>query len=57
MHPMVEADFSLEELLSFIETRKPGPFWKSLGKAFKQDKNKVKKKGVFGVPLDLIIDR
>lgn len=58
MHPLVEQEFSLEELLSFIEARKPATFWKNLGKAFKNDKNKsVKKKGVFGVPLEIIIDR
>jgi hypothetical protein len=58
MHPVVEQDFTLEELLSFIESRKPATFWKNLGKAFKNDKSKaVKKKGVFGVPLEVIIDR
>ena len=58
MHPMVEHEFTLEELLSFIEPRKQATFWKNLGKAFKNDKNKnVKKKGVFGVPLEIIIDR
>lgn len=58
MHPLVEQEVSLEELLSFIEARKPGTFWKNLGKAFKNDKSKgTKKKGVFGVPLDVIIER
>jgi len=58
MHPMVESDFSLEELLGFIESRKPANFWKNIGKAFKADGRKnVKKKGVFGVPLDVIVDR
>ncbi|KAM0343364.1 hypothetical protein ACHAPU_008685 [Fusarium lateritium] len=58
MQPMVEQEFSLEELLSFIESRKQATFWKNLGKAFKNDKNKsVKKKGVFGVPLEIIIER
>ncbi|KOS20247.1 Rho-type GTPase-activating protein 1 [Escovopsis weberi] len=57
MHPMVEQEFTLEELLSFIESRKQ-TFWKNLGKAFKNDKSKnVKKKGVFGVPLEIIIER
>jgi hypothetical protein len=55
---MIEQEFSLDELLSFIESRKQSPFWKHIGKAFKNDKSKnVKKKGVFGVPLDMIIDR
>ena len=58
MQPMIEQEFSLEELLSFIESKKQATFWKNLGKAFKNDKNsKVKKKGVFGVPLEIIIDR
>ncbi|KAI5466678.1 hypothetical protein BGZ63DRAFT_4880 [Mariannaea sp. PMI_226] len=58
MQPMVEQEFNLDELLGFIESRKQATFWKNLGKAFKNDKNKnVKKKGVFGVPLDIIIER
>ncbi|KAL2178530.1 uncharacterized protein P884DRAFT_268537 [Thermothelomyces heterothallicus CBS 202.75] len=58
MHPMVESEFTLEELLSFIESRKPPNFWKNIGKAFKNDGRKnVKKKGVFGVPLEVIIER
>ncbi|KAK5654995.1 hypothetical protein OQA88_6754 [Cercophora sp. LCS_1] len=58
MHPMVEQEFTLEELLSFIESRKPANFWKNIGKAFKNDGRKnVKKKGVFGVPLDVIVER
>jgi len=58
MHPMVEDDFTLEELLSFIESRKPPTFWKNIGKAFKNDGRKnVKKKGVFGVPLEVIVER
>ena len=58
MQPMVEQEFSLDELLSFIESRKQATFWKNLGKAFKNDKSKnVKKKGVFGVPLEVINER
>lgn len=58
MHPLVEHEFSLDELLNFIESRKQPTFWKNLGKAFKNDKNKnVKKKGIFGVPLEIIIER
>lgn len=58
MHPMVESEFTLEELLGLIESRKPATFWKNIGKAFKNDgKKNVKKKGVFGVPLELIIER
>ncbi|KAL8295384.1 hypothetical protein RB600_001054 [Gaeumannomyces tritici] len=58
MHPMLETEFSLEELLGFIESRKPATFWNKFGKAFKNEgKKNVKKKGVFGVPLEIIIDR
>ena len=58
MQPMIEQEFTLDELLGFIESRKQQPFWKNLGKAFKNDKNKnVKKKGVFGVPLEIILER
>lgn len=58
MQPMIEQEFSLDELLTFIESRKQATFWKNLGKAFKNDKNKnVKKKGIFGVPLEIIIER
>ncbi|KAL2134762.1 hypothetical protein VTI74DRAFT_10918 [Chaetomium olivicolor] len=58
MHPMVESEFTLEELLGLIESKKPATFWKNIGKAFKNDGRKnVKKKGVFGVPLEVIIER
>lgn len=58
MHPLLEQEFSLDELLTFIESRKQPTFWKNLGKAFKNDKSKnVKKKGVFGVPLEIILER
>ena len=57
MQPMLEGHFTMEELLNLIETRKP-TFWNKMGKAFKNDGKKGgKKKGVFGVPLELIIDR
>jgi len=57
MQPMLEGHFTMEELLNLIETRKP-TFWGKMGKAFKNDGKKGgKKKGVFGVPLEAIIDR
>ncbi|KAG0647994.1 Rho-type GTPase-activating 1 [Hyphodiscus hymeniophilus] len=57
MQPILEGHFTMEELLNLIETRKP-TFWNKMGKAFKNDGKKGgKKKGVFGVPLDIIIDR
>lgn len=58
MHPMVESEFTLEELLGFIESKKPATFWNKFGKAFQKDgKKAVKKKGAFGVPLEVVIER
>ena len=57
MEPLLEGHYNLEELLQLIETRKP-TFWGKFGKAFKNDKPKGgKKKGVFGVPLDALVER
>ncbi|TVY48650.1 Rho-type GTPase-activating protein [Lachnellula occidentalis] len=57
MQPMLEGHFTMEELLNLIETRKP-TFWNKMGKAFKNDAKKgSKKKGVFGVPLEQIIEK
>lgn len=58
MQPMIIREFTTDELLGFIESKKQATFWKNLGKAFKNDKNKAqKKKGVFGVALEAIIER
>jgi hypothetical protein len=57
MQPLLEGHFTLEELLGLIESRK-STFWNKLGKAFQKDSVKGgKKKGVFGVPLEVIIER
>ncbi|RKF54293.1 Rho-type GTPase-activating protein 1 [Golovinomyces cichoracearum] len=57
MQPILDGYFTMEELLNLIETRKP-TFWNKMGKAFKNDGKKGgKKKGVFGVPLEIIIER
>ncbi|EHK99503.1 putative Rho-type GTPase-activating protein 1 [Glarea lozoyensis 74030] len=57
MQPLLDGHFTMEELLNLIETRKP-TFWNKMGKAFKNDGKKGgKKKGVFGVPLETIIER
>lgn len=57
MQPLLEGYYTLEELLGLIETRKP-TFWGKFGKAFKNDKNRSgKKKGVFGVSLDTLVER
>lgn len=59
MQPMLEGHFTMEELLNLIESRKPTSIWNKMGKAFKGNDGKKggKKKGVFGVPLDVIIER
>ena len=45
----------LDDLIEFIETRK-NTFW---GKLFKggKDKKEIKKKGVFGIPLEILVER
>lgn len=45
----------LDDLIEFIETRK-NTFWGKLFKGGKDDK-KIKKKGVFGIPLDILVER
>ncbi len=57
MEPLMEGHFNMEELLGLIESRKP-TFWDKFGKAFKNDRARGgKKKGVFGVPLDTLVER
>lgn len=58
MEPLLEGHFNQEELLDLIETKRP-TFWGRFGKAFKNDGKtpKGKKKGVFGVALDQLIER
>ncbi|MCJ1314505.1 hypothetical protein MMC25_008187 [Agyrium rufum] len=57
MQPLLEGHFNLEELLGLIESRKP-TFWNKFGRAFKNDKAKAsKKKGVFGVGLETLVER
>lgn len=57
MQPLLEGHFTLDDLLGLIESRKPN-FWNRFGKAFKNDKAKGgKKKGVFGVSLDTLIEK
>ncbi|KAF8909401.1 hypothetical protein CPB84DRAFT_1516605 [Gymnopilus junonius] len=45
--------FDLDEILEMVETKKSG-FWNKL---FKGDKKNVKKKGVFSVPLELLVEK
>ena len=58
MEPLLEGHYNLEDLLNLIETRKP-TFWGKFGKAFqKNDRPKGgKRKGVFGIPLDVLVER
>lgn len=57
MEPLLEGYFTLEELLSLIESRKPS-IWNVFGRAFNKDPKKGgKKKGVFGVALDVLVDK
>ncbi|KAJ5091097.1 hypothetical protein NUU61_005967 [Penicillium alfredii] len=56
MEPLVEGYFNMEELLSLIETRKP-TIWNIFGRAFKDNKKGGKKKGVFGVGLDYLVEK
>jgi len=47
----------LDELLELIETRK-GTIWEKFGKAFRgSEKKNVKKKGVFGIPIEVLVER
>ncbi|KAJ6493669.1 hypothetical protein C8R47DRAFT_975284 [Mycena vitilis] len=46
--------FDLDEMIELVETKKSG-FWNKLFKA--GDKKNVKKKGVFGVPLEFLVER
>jgi len=55
MQPLLEGDFTLEELLGLIETRKP-TFWGKVSRALRND-GKTKKKGIFGVPLEVLVER
>lgn len=58
MQPLLEGHFNLEDLLSLIESRKQPTFWGKFGRAFKNDKAKAgKKKGVFGVSLETLVER
>lgn len=57
IEPLIEGYYNQEELLDLIETRKP-TFWGKFSKAFKNDgKKSWKKKGVFGVSLDQIVEK
>lgn len=57
MEPLLEGHFNLEELLSLIESRKP-TVWNLFGRAFNKEGKKVgKKKGIFGVSLNILVEK
>ena len=58
MEPLLEGHFNQEELLDLIETKRP-TFWSKFGKAFapKEKKQKGPKNGIFGVPLEQLLER
>ncbi|EEB08499.1 rho-type GTPase activating protein Rga1 [Schizosaccharomyces japonicus yFS275] len=59
LHPLVKDYYSLDELMEMSDLRK-GRFWEKFGKAFKSrdsDRKNMRKKGVFGVPLDVLVER
>lgn len=58
MEPLLEGHFNQEELLDLIETKRP-TFWSKFGKAFapKEKKTKGKNTGIFGVPLEQLLER
>ena len=57
MGPLLEGHFNLEDLLGLIEPKRP-TFWGKFGRAFKNDKARAgKKKGVFGVALDQLVEK
>ncbi|KAJ5273667.1 hypothetical protein N7478_008792 [Penicillium angulare] len=56
MEPLLEGQFNMEELLSLIESRKP-TVWNIFGRAFKDNKKTGKKKGIFGVSLDYLVEK
>ena len=63
MEPLLEGAFNQEQLLEMIETKRTPTFWGKFGKAFgtkepgQKKQHHSKKKGVFGVPLDQIVER
>ncbi|BGP48100.1 Rho-type GTPase activating protein Rga1 [Rhodotorula kratochvilovae] len=46
----------LDELLEIIDARK-NTFWGKLFKGGREEKKSVKKKGVFGIPLEVLVER
>ena len=54
--PTFRDTISLEDLLDLIEAKKNN-FWGKLFKGTGKEKEKIKKKGVFAVPLEILVER
>ncbi|KAF2400510.1 RhoGAP-domain-containing protein [Trichodelitschia bisporula] len=57
MEPLLDNQFTQQELLDLIETKKSPTFWDRFGKAFKNEKGGNKKKGIFGKSLEYVVER
>lgn len=55
MQPLLDGEYTLEDLLGLIETRKQ-TFWGKVSRALRGEGG-VKKKGIFGVPLETLVER
>lgn len=55
MQPLLEGEYTLEDLLGLIETRKQ-TFWGKVSRALRNEP-KTKKKGIFGIPLETLVER
>jgi hypothetical protein len=55
MAPLVEEYYTLDELLELIDTQK-NTLWSRFKTSLKQNK-KAAKEGIFGVPLDVLVER
>ncbi|ODQ66865.1 RhoGAP-domain-containing protein, partial [Nadsonia fulvescens var. elongata DSM 6958] len=63
LHEIVHDSFTMEELLSLIETRKAPSFWNKMGKAFGGDKGAVPTENlgatnsIFGASLEYLVEQ
>jgi hypothetical protein len=55
MQPLLDNEYTLEDLLGLIEQRKQ-TFWGKVSRALRGGGD-VKKKGIFGVPLETLVER
>lgn len=59
MEPLLEGHFNQEELVELIDEQSKQSFWGKFSRPFKNDKKpkNVRKKGVFSVPLEILVER